>query len=74
LGTRRLGVTPYRLAGRSLRPSRLRLTQVCLRCAIHGSAGHIRRLNGRGNPEPPQLEREASGESANASRTRAAAA
>ena len=27
-----------------------------LRCAIHGFAGHIRRLNGRSNPEPPQLE------------------
>jgi len=49
----RLGVTPYRLAGRSLRPSWASLTRMCLRCAIHRSAGHIRRLNGRGNPSPP---------------------
>ena len=52
----RLGVTPYRLAGRSPPPSRLWLTRICLRCAIHGSAGQIRRLNGRGIPEPPRLE------------------
>ena len=52
---RRLGVTPYRLAGRSPPPSRLRLTRICLRCAIHGFAGQIRRLNGRGNPSPPVL-------------------
>jgi hypothetical protein len=50
----RLGATPYRLAGRSLRPSWASLTRMCLRCAIHGSAGHIRRLNGRGNPSPPR--------------------
>ena len=53
LEARRLRVTPYRLAGRSLRPSRPPLTRMCLRCAIHGFAGHIRRLNGRGNPSPP---------------------
>jgi len=28
---------------------------MCLRSGIHACAGHIRRLNGRGNPEPPQL-------------------
>ena len=52
----RLGVTPYRLAGRSPPPSRLRLTRICLRCAIHGSAGQIRRLNGRGNPSPTSFQ------------------
>jgi hypothetical protein len=54
-GARRLGAAPYRLAGRSLRPSWAPLTRMCLRCAIHGFAGHIRRLNGRGSPSPPQL-------------------
>jgi len=49
----RPGVAPYHLAGRSLRPSRPPLTRICLRSAIHGSAGQIRRLNGRGNPWPP---------------------
>ncbi len=49
----RLGVTPYRLAGRSLRPSWASLTRMCLRSGIHACAGHIRRLNGRGNPSPP---------------------
>jgi hypothetical protein len=53
--TRRLGATPYRLAGRSLRPSRPSLTRMCLRSGLHASAGHIRRLNGRGSPSPPQL-------------------
>jgi hypothetical protein len=35
-GTRpiRFGATPYRLAGRSPSPSRLRLTRTCLRCGI----------------------------------------
>jgi hypothetical protein len=57
----RLGVTPYRLAGHSLRPSWASLTRMCLRrrerlrLGIHACAGHIRRLNGRGNPSPHQL-------------------
>jgi hypothetical protein len=57
-GTRpiRLGATPYRLAGRSLRPSWASLTRMCLRSGIHAYAGHIRRLNGRGYPSPPPLE------------------
>jgi len=46
---------PYHLAGRSLRPSWASLTRMCLRCAIHGCAGHIRRLNGRGSPSPPHV-------------------
>jgi hypothetical protein len=48
----RLGATPYRFAGRSLRPSWASLTRMCLRSGIHACAGHIRRLNGRGNPSP----------------------
>jgi hypothetical protein len=35
---------------------------MCLRSGIHACAGHIRRLNGRGNPEPPQLERGGGGD------------
>jgi len=43
--------SPYPVAGRSPPPSRLRLTRICLRCAIHGSAGQIRRRAGHGEPE-----------------------
>jgi hypothetical protein len=90
---RRLGVTPYRLAGRSLRagcravaavpasspaygrraklgshafgvraggPDEHRPTEVgqgkMAGCHVSREVGHIRRLNGRGNPEPPRLE------------------
>jgi hypothetical protein len=47
--------SPYPLAGRSPSPSRLRLTRTCLRCAIHGSAGQLRRLRDTGSPKPPRL-------------------
>ena len=42
---------PCPVAGRSLRPSWASLARICLRCAIHGFAGQIRRLPGNGEPE-----------------------
>ena len=33
--------------------ARLRLARICLRCAIHGFAGQIRRLGDTGSPNPP---------------------
>ena len=55
---RRLGVTPYRLAGRSPPPSRLRLTRICLRSGIlpalvkyaGSTAGVTPRLSHSGSP------------------------
>jgi len=49
----RLGVTPYRLAGRSLRASSPPLTRLRLRFAILAPLVCVRRLHGRGDPEPP---------------------
>jgi hypothetical protein len=41
---------PCPVAGHSLRPSRPSLVRSCLRSAIHGSAGQLRRLSGHGHP------------------------
>jgi hypothetical protein len=41
---------PRPIAGRSLRASSPPLTRTCLRSAIHGCAGQLRRLPGHGQP------------------------
>jgi len=52
-GARRIGRgCPRPVAGRSLRPSGPPLSRRWLRSAIHGSAGHLRRLSGHGHPLP----------------------